>query len=87
MGNIKLEFDLPEFDRELSISLTIRKDGEVVYSTVTSPLPAGTLRKKDEVFTPDVTREEPIKKSSPRSVKKPKTLDILGSGNMMSGEF
>ena len=84
MGNIKLEFDLPEFDRELSISLTIRKDGEVVYSTVTSPLPAGTLRKKDEVFTPDVTKE---KKSSPRSVKKPKELDILGSGNMMSGEF
>lgn len=84
MGNVKLEFDLPEFDRELSISLTIRKDGEVVYNTVTSPLPAGTLRKKEEIFTPDVVKEEKVK--VPRSTKKPKE-NILGSGNMMGLEF
>ena len=37
MGTIKFEIDLPEFDKELSINITIHRDGEVVYSTTSSP--------------------------------------------------
>lgn len=33
MGTIKIEFDIPNFEKELNINLTIRKDGEVVYTT------------------------------------------------------
>lgn len=37
MGTIKFEIDLPEFEKELSINLTIHRDGEVVYTTTSSP--------------------------------------------------
>ena len=33
MGIIKFEVDIPNFEKELSISITIRRDGEVFYST------------------------------------------------------
>lgn len=33
MGTMRLEIDLPEFEKELSINIIIRRDGEVVYST------------------------------------------------------
>lgn len=37
MGTIKFEIDLPEFEKELSINVTIHRDGEVVYNTTSSP--------------------------------------------------
>ena len=37
MGTIKFEIDLPEFEKELSINVTIHRDGEVVYTTTSSP--------------------------------------------------
>lgn len=40
MGTIKFEIDLPEFEKELNISVTIRRDGEVVYHT-SSPSTGG----------------------------------------------
>ena len=33
MGTMRLEIDLPEFEKELSINIIVRRDGEVVYST------------------------------------------------------
>ena len=33
MGIIKFEVDIPNFEKELSISITLRRDGEVYYST------------------------------------------------------
>lgn len=36
MGTIKFEIDLPEFEKELSINVTIHRDGEVVYTTTSS---------------------------------------------------
>ena len=33
MGLVKFEVDIPNFEKELSISITIRRDGEVFYST------------------------------------------------------
>lgn len=37
MGTVKIEFDLPEFKKELNINIVIKKDGEVVY-TASSPM-------------------------------------------------
>ena len=37
MGTIKFEIDLPEFEKELSINVTIHRDGEVVYTTTSYP--------------------------------------------------
>lgn len=34
---IKIEFDLPEFEKELNISVTLRKDGEVITTSSSSP--------------------------------------------------
>lgn len=34
---MKIEFDVPNFEKELSISIVIRKDGEVVCNTTTPP--------------------------------------------------
>lgn len=47
MGTIKFEIDLPEFEKELNISVTIRRDGEVVYST-SSPSTGGDACSKEE---------------------------------------
>lgn len=43
MGTIKFEIDLPEFEKELSINVTIHRDGEVVYSTTSSPSMGSTF--------------------------------------------
>ena len=47
MGTIKIEFDIPNFERELKIDIVIKKDGEVVCNT-TTPTPE-TKSKKSEV--------------------------------------
>ncbi len=46
---MKIEFDVPEFERELEISIVIRKDGEVVVSEKEQPTPPSkpeTMRQK-----------------------------------------
>lgn len=48
---MKIEFDIPEFEKELSVSIVIRKDGEVVCEKSASPSPTKTMpvvTKKDE---------------------------------------
>jgi len=39
--NIKIELELPEFERELNVSITLKRDGEV--TAVTSSPAAGVL--------------------------------------------
>lgn len=34
---IKINLELPEFEKELSISVTLRKDGEVIKTSSSSP--------------------------------------------------
>lgn len=34
---MKIEFDLPQFEKEVSINIVIRKDGEVVETVTKSP--------------------------------------------------
>lgn len=83
---MKIEFDIPEFKRELKIEITIRRDGEVIYS--------------DTAFTPDADRTPAVdnkvdnkttRRKSPASSSKPaeeKSAFGLGGGNMMNiGEF
>ena len=59
MGSLKIEIDLPEFKEELTMSITIRKDGEVITSL--SPDRGTTEIVKKETTTK--------KKSSSSSVK------------------
>lgn len=59
MGTIKLEFDLPNFDKELKIEITVLKDGEVVYTA--SP----TLKKEEEKPVLDNIVEKKSSKKPP----------------------
>ena len=43
MGTIKFEIDLPEFEKELSLNLTIRRDGEVIYTTSSPSMGSNSL--------------------------------------------
>ena len=40
--NIKLDLELPDFDKEITVSVTIKRDGEVLYST-SSPQPTSSV--------------------------------------------
>lgn len=70
---VKIEFDLPEFEKELNISVTFRKDGEVI---TTSSFPSEV---KTEVSSWKQKPEEEIvtQVSSKKSV----------GGNMMDISF
>ena len=59
MGTIKFELDIPDFEKEISINVVIKKDGEVAYTTSASspskPTETTVVRKKkntDEPITP-----------------------------------
>ena len=59
MGTIKFELDIPDFEKEISINVVIKKDGEVAYTTSASspskPTETTVVRKRkktDEPITP-----------------------------------
>ena len=61
---IKIEFDLPEFEKELNISVTLRKDGEVITTSSSSPevkteVSSGKQKPEEEIVT-----QVPSKKSA-----------------------
>lgn len=56
---IKINLELPEFDKELSISVTLRKDGEVIKTSSSSP---GVIT--EVLGTPPPKTEKVNKKSS-----------------------
>ena len=66
---LKIELDLPEFEKELNINITIKKDGEVVYST-SSP-------------SSNVEMIEGEKKTDTPTAKNPKKTTKKKSGNFM----
>ena len=45
---MKIEFDIPEFEKELSVTIVIRKDGEVVCERTTSPITEDSMVEKKE---------------------------------------
>lgn len=74
--NIKIELELPEFEKELTISVNLRKDGEIIK---TSSFPTGT---KTEI----INEQPPIWKQAPepQPVAQPKRPS---GGNMMNMNF
>lgn len=71
MNNIKIELELPEFEKELSISVTLKKDGEIV-STFSSP--------STEIITDKQEKQPELEKVVKDS---PKTNRKKAGGNMM----
>ena len=45
---MKIEFDIPEFEKELSVTIVIRKDGEVVCEKTASPSTETNVIEKKE---------------------------------------
>lgn len=73
MGRLlKIELELPEFEKELNINITIKKDGEVVY---TASSPSGDVNVSEP-------KEEP-KEKEPTKKKKTTTPKSKG-GNFMN---
>lgn len=93
MGTIKFEIDLPEFEKELSINVTIHRDGEVVYTTTSSPsvdnttnlLSSGSQRKieQEKINNTSVDRESTIIENEAEKPKKSVT-PTRRKGNMMN---
>lgn len=73
MGLIKFEVEIPEFDEEISIIVTLKKDGKVV-ETSTSPS-----------TKPSTVPSPTAKPSSPKKNKVANSSNsLLGGGNMMN---
>lgn len=77
MGTIKLEIDIPDFDREINIELTIRKDGEVIYKTS----PSEQVEKSSNISL-DKKVEQKVEKMTPPVTNKGKA-----GGNLMNLDF
>jgi hypothetical protein len=71
MGTLKIELDIPEFKKEVSLNITVRKDGEVLTDTTVSP-----------VLDNKVTAEIPSETPKETSKKRGKT-----TGNLMGIEI
>lgn len=63
---IKINLELPEFDKELNISVTLRKDGEVIMASSSSP----------EVIT-EVSREKIISPGTENTISKTKCSNLM----------
>lgn len=57
MSLLKIELDLPEFEKELNINITIKKDGEVVYST-SSPSSDNIVKEENKTESPKSTKSK-----------------------------
>lgn len=79
MGIIKFEVEIPDFESELNINVTLKKDGVVVDSMSTTSSPSI----REVPATKSVEKKE--KKKSETSSKK-SVSSLLGSGNMMNLE-
>lgn len=78
---IKIEFDLPEFEKELNVSVTLKKDGEVIATSsslegVKTELPWKQTIEEQAIKEEKVT-QEPIKKTRAKK----------SGGNMMDISF
>ena len=80
MGTIKFELDIPDFEKEISINVVIKKDGEVAYTTSASspskPTETTVVRKKKKT-------DEPI---TPPTNNNGGGCGFIG-GNMMNSDF
>lgn len=69
---IKIQLELPEFEKELNVSVTLKKDGEVITTSSSFP----------EVKT-EISDSGNAWKQFAEPVKEEKTRNKKSSGNMM----
>lgn len=89
---MKIEFDLPNFEKELNINIVIRKDGEVVYSASSSFPDDYKEKNSASLISAEESNVEEKSKPIGRSKKKPeKTAEKVeapkSSGNFMNMDF
>ena len=77
---MKIEFEIPEFEKELSINITIKKDGEVEYSTSASPSLIAPSQKP-------VKEEKKVENKSPKESTSEKPAGKPVGGNLMDMDF
>lgn len=82
---MKIEFEIPDFKKELKIEITIRRDGEVVYQEISETLP-------EEIAVKPVAKRTAAKSKS-KAAEDLETVatrnhgeKLSGSGNMMNIE-
>lgn len=63
MSLLKIELDLPEFEKEININITIKKDGEVVY-TASSPSSNGDIVEEKKIESPKSSKKTALKKNN-----------------------
>ena len=86
MGIIKLELDIPDFEKELNVNITLKKDGVVVDSmSTTSSSSKGSI----PVPTPKPEKQKNVTTPVPGVSTKvaPKSVTPIGGGNMMNIDF
>jgi len=54
--NIKIELELPEFEKELVVSVTLKRDGEVTYVSSPSSDVKTEVRQEKPVWRQDVPK-------------------------------
>lgn len=102
MGTVKFEVDIPDFENEISITVTIKKEGEVICTTSSSSSSTDiveepkkrNVKKKNEEKKTEVNSgtkkldEEPILKVGGTTNKvKSKSSNSSIPGNMMDYNF
>ena len=61
MGTIKFEVEVPDFESEISINVTIKRDGKVITSNSTpSSFPTRELRKEPKLEQNNETKKPEI---------------------------
>ena len=98
MSFLKIELDLPNFEKDININITINKDGEVVYKTTTSSPSNSNIEERslgnieeepavDKQSSPEAS-EKTSSKDVTKSAKKSKSTTPKSSGgNFMNAEF
>ena len=99
MSFLKIELDLPNFEKEININITINKDGEVVYKTTTSSpsnsyVEERSLEIKEELpvdkqpsETSEKTSSKDVTKSATKKSKSTTSKTAGSGGNFMNAEF
>ena len=91
---MKIEFDLPNFEKELNINIIIRKDGEVVYSASSSFPDDYKENRSAENKAAEIIVEEKSKPKTKKAASKPITTEKAATktapgngGNFMNMDF
>lgn len=79
---IRIEFDLPEFEKELVVSVTLKKDGEVIETSSSLGGVKTDLPWKQSIEEPAAVKEEKVTQEPIKKTRAKKS-----GGNMMDISF